>query len=232
METSKFKPQMNTDETQILNASTQSLVTTDRIAICNPQSAIDSIQAVESAMLKMPQADCPVTNVFAPGIYWREIEIPAGAIALGHKHKTEHVNVLLAGRVRVLCDGQVTELVAPQVFVSPPGVRKLLYAVERTRWANIHANPTDETDMEKLEVIFIEKSESFLAHQEEIAGQISALPSEEPSPHPDPLPSHRMGAEREQQSDAVGYSEAVGSHRFQVLMREIFLGKSLKERNE
>ena len=28
-----------------------------------------------------------------------------------------------------------------------------------------------------------------------------------PSPHPDPLPSHRMGAEREQQTDANGFSE-------------------------
>jgi quercetin dioxygenase-like cupin family protein len=129
---------------------------------------LEDIEKVEVAMLKMPQVDCPVTNLFAPGIYWREVEIPAGTIALGHRHKTEHLNVLLSGRVRVLCDGHVKELVAPQVFSSPAGVRKLVYAVERTRWANVHANPADETDMAKLEVIFIEKSASFLAHQNEI----------------------------------------------------------------
>src|SRR5215469_14015012 len=127
------------------------------------------LETLEAAMLKLPQADCPVTNLFAPGIYWREIEIPAGAVALGHEHKTEHLNVLLSGRVRVLCDGQVKELVAPQVFSSPAGVRKLVYALEPTRWANVHANPTDETDMAKLELIFIKKSGAFLTHQEEIA---------------------------------------------------------------
>jgi len=32
-------------------------------------------------------------------------------------------------------------------------------------------------------------------------------PPDEPSPHPDPLPSHRMGAEREQPADAIGFTE-------------------------
>jgi ATP-dependent RNA helicase DeaD len=32
-------------------------------------------------------------------------------------------------------------------------------------------------------------------------------PSHEPSPHPDPLPSHRMGAEKEQQTDTNGLTE-------------------------
>src|SRR5208337_808434 len=36
---------------------------------------------------------------------------------------------------------------------------------------------------------------------------VRALPPHEPSPHPDPLPSHRMGAEREQPADAIGFTE-------------------------
>lgn len=145
------------------------------------------MQAAESAMLKLPQAHCPVTNRFAPGIYWREIEIPAGAIALGHKHKTEHLNVLLSGRVRVLCDGQVKELVAPQVFSSPPGTRKIVFALEPTRWANIHANPTDEHDMEKLELIFIEKSAAFLAHH-----QAACAAAYSPAPAPSPSVAQKL----------------------------------------
>ena len=155
-----------------------------QFAFDNPQSAAAPLQTgvstfqrfndstlpkLESAMLKLPQVTCPVTNHFAPGIYWREITIPAGAIALGHKHKTEHLNVLLSGRVRVLCDGQVKELAAPQVFSSPPGTRKIVLALEPVRWANVHANPTNEHDMEKLELIFVEKSAAYLAHEKEIA---------------------------------------------------------------
>ena len=127
-----------------------------------------NLEKVEAACLKLPQVECPVTNVFADGIYWRELFIPANCFALGHQHKTEHVNVLLSGRVKVFKDGDVVELVAPLVFTSPPGTRKMVYAVEDTRWANIHANPTNERDMEKLELIFIEKSQSFLDHQEEM----------------------------------------------------------------
>ena len=37
----------------------------------------------------------------------------------------------------------------------------------------------------------------------------SRPPPQEPSPHPDPLPSHPMGAEREQQPNNGGYSKTV-----------------------
>ena len=94
---------------------------------------LSDLEQLEAVMLQRPQVAAPVTNLFAPGLYWRELAIPAGCLALGHTHKTEHFNVLLAGRVLVLCEGRVTELVAPQVFVSPPGVRKLVLALEPTR---------------------------------------------------------------------------------------------------
>lgn len=130
--------------------------------------APEQVERVEAGLLQLPQVACPVTNIFTPGIYWREILIPAGTFAIGHQHKTEHLNVMLSGKVRVLKDGVVTELTAPQVFASGPGTRKLVYALEDTRWANVHANPTDEKDMDNLEAIFIEKSAAFLAHESEI----------------------------------------------------------------
>jgi len=129
---------------------------------------MEKVEQVEAGCLKLPQVPCPVTNLFSKGIYWRELFIPKGVFAIGHQHKTEHVNVMLSGRVRVLSDGKVIELEAPQVFVSAPGTRKLVYAVEDTRWANVHANPTDETDMDKLETLFIEKSAAFLEHEKQL----------------------------------------------------------------
>jgi hypothetical protein len=129
---------------------------------------LDKIERAEAALLQMPQVPCPVTHIFAPGIYWREVFLPAGVFAIGHQHKTEHLNVLLAGRVRVLADGRVVELKAPQVFKSGPGTRKMVYAVEPTRWANVHTNPADERDEERLEMLFIEKSTAFLEHQQDM----------------------------------------------------------------
>ena len=34
---------------------------------------------VEAAFLEQPQADCPVTHRFGPGIYIREVLLPRGA---------------------------------------------------------------------------------------------------------------------------------------------------------
>ena len=129
---------------------------------------MEQIERAESALLRLPQVPCPITHLFAPGIYWREVYLPAGVFAIGHQHKAGHLNVMLSGRVRVLVDGCVQELVAPQVFQSGPGVRKMIYAVEPTRWANVHANPGDETDPGELEVLCVEKSGSFLEYEDDM----------------------------------------------------------------
>jgi hypothetical protein len=52
-------------------------------------------------------------------------------------------------------DGSKTELAAPQVFVSKPG-RKIGYILEDITWQNVYS--TNETDIEKLEAMFLEKS--------------------------------------------------------------------------
>ncbi len=128
----------------------------------------DALEQAEARLLSRPQVDCPLTNLFAPGIYWREIFIPANTFAIGHEHKTEHLNVLLSGHLRVLVDGKVIDLVAPQVFKSAAGVRKAAYALTDCRMANVHHNPTNETDQAKLEEIFVVKSDSHLNYHREM----------------------------------------------------------------
>lgn len=126
------------------------------------------IQQTNNMPPTIVRVDCPLTNLFADGIYWREILIPKGTIAVGRKHKTEHINVLLSGRVRVVRDGKVIELSAPQVFKSPAGVRKAVYAIKDTRWANVHPNPSNEQDMDSLAETFVEKGGDFLGCENEI----------------------------------------------------------------
>ena len=127
---------------------------------------LENIEQIEARMLDLPQVDCPLTHIFTPGSYYREILMPAGAFVIGHRHKTEHVNIVLSGKASVLCDGQMMHIEAPYVFVSKPGVRKLLYIRETMRWATVH--PTNETDLQKLEAELIEKSGAYLEHAAEI----------------------------------------------------------------
>lgn len=103
--------------------------------------------------------DCfPLQHRFAPGVYAREITMPAGFVVVGKKHLTEHFNIISKGRVSFWMDGHpVKEVTAPYTFVSGPGVQKVLYIHEDTVWTTIH--PTQETDLAALEAALIEPVE-------------------------------------------------------------------------
>lgn len=124
---------------------------------------LEQIEAVEARLLPLAQVDMPVTHRFAPGVYIRELLMPAGTFVIGHEHKTEHFNVVLSGRADVLLDGVVTEIKAPMIFPSAAGVRKMLYIHEDMRWATVH--PTTETNVEQLEALLIRKSAAFNRHE-------------------------------------------------------------------
>ena len=108
----------------------------------------DAVEQAEAALLQQPQVSIPLTHLFAPGVYWREVLMPKDTFVIGHRHLTEHFNVILTGKARVMMDGVIHDIVAPCVIKSDPGVRKVLYIVEDMRWATVH--PTNETDMERL----------------------------------------------------------------------------------
>ena len=121
------------------------------------------VQKLEAEFLKHEQVDCPVVHRFGPNIYIREVTIPAGTLSIGHYQKIEHLNIMLAGRVTMVNeDGSKTEISAPQVFVSKPG-RKIGYIHEKMIWQNVYA--TSETDVEKLESMFLEKSMTWQENQ-------------------------------------------------------------------
>lgn len=117
--------------------------------------------SMEKTLLQMPQVECKVAHYFGPGIYIREVTIPAGTLAVGHMQKFEHLNILLKGSVAMIMDGEVKVVNAPLIFTGKPG-RKFGYALEETVWQNIYA--TEETDVEKLEEMFVEKSQEWLEH--------------------------------------------------------------------
>lgn len=121
------------------------------------------VQKLEAAFLDLPQADCPITHRFAPGIYIREVRMPAGSYVIGHHHTTDHLNIMLSGHLTILNeDGTKTDLKAPQTFIAPSG-RKIAYIHEDVIWQNVFA--TNERDVETLEAMFLDKSEAWLEAQ-------------------------------------------------------------------
>lgn len=126
----------------------------------------NSVEALEAALLPLPQVNCPLVHRFAPGVYLREITMPEGALIVGHKHKTEHFNVILQGSALVLMDGEAVEVKAPDVFVSRAGVRKVLYVRETMIWQTIHV--TESTDLAELEAQIVDKSATFKAFEDDV----------------------------------------------------------------
>jgi hypothetical protein len=122
----------------------------------------DRILALEQAALRLPRelqttaADYVTRHHFAPGCYAREIELPADSIVIGKIHRHAHVNVVSKGHVVVYTPTGLEEIRAPATFISKPGTKRVVVALEDTVWTTIHV--TNETDLEKIEAEIIAPS--------------------------------------------------------------------------
>jgi quercetin dioxygenase-like cupin family protein len=120
----------------------------------------DKIMALEAAMLAMPERAVHIEpkHYFAPGLYLREITIPKGVTITGKIHKTEHLCILSKGDVSVWNGDGTHRLSASSVVKSMPGTKRAIYAHEDSVWINCHHNPLNETDLDKIEDIYIAKT--------------------------------------------------------------------------
>lgn len=131
------------------------LLDTTIVLGARPEPTYEQIRQLERAILtQLPPAECPVTHHFADGIYGREMFIPAGTVLTGKIHRHSTLNILAQGEIEVTTPQGMRRLVAPAVFVSKPGCKKVGVALTDVVWVN--ALPTEETDIEKIEAEFIE----------------------------------------------------------------------------
>jgi len=124
-------------------------------AILSERTLREKLDALELEMKKCPQVEIPPRHYFAQGLYAREITIPAGTLLTGKIHRTQHLNIISQGDISVLTEQGPKRVQAPCTLVSPPGTKRVGYAHSDTVWTTIHANPTEETDVEVLESLLI-----------------------------------------------------------------------------
>lgn len=97
----------------------------------------------------------PVTHRFTPGMYIREIFMPAGVVLTSKIHRTEHPFVVLTGVADVFTDDLgAVRISAPCIGITKPGTRRVLHIIEDCRWATFHA--TDLKTVEEIESEIIE----------------------------------------------------------------------------
>lgn len=115
----------------------------------------ENILALEDAMRKEPdQIRIEPVHYFAHGLYAREITIPKGAVLTGKIHLFEHINIISKGDISVLTEQGIKRIKAPATIISQPGIKRVGYAHEETRWTTIHAcEAKDGDEAEKLLVV-------------------------------------------------------------------------------
>jgi hypothetical protein len=126
------------------------------------------IQEFEAAMRKLPpklQVDpssFTVRHHFAPGIYMRELHIPATMITTGKIHKYACLSILAKGRRSTLVDNQIVTVEAPHIHLSPPGMKRVSYTHEDSVWITVHT--TNLTDVNEIErELVCDTEEEYLA---------------------------------------------------------------------
>lgn len=112
--------------------------------------------------------NCPLKHSFSDGIYIREIFIPKDVVLTGKIHKHSHPNFLLQGEVEVFTEFNGIEILkAPMSIVSNAGTKRVVKTLTDTIWVTVHANPTNTTDLNKLEKEII--AESYEEYEKIIA---------------------------------------------------------------
>ena len=122
----------------------------------------ERVIAIESEMEKFEQLEITPKHYFSPGVYAREITIPAGTLLTGRIHKYTQLNILSGGEMSVLTEDGIVRVKAPFTVVSPPGTKRIAIAHTDCTWTTILA--TDETDAEKMEDLFtVATEQEYLA---------------------------------------------------------------------
>lgn len=118
----------------------------------------EQIEHFERLNLERPQVELPLRHYFSPGVYAREMFIPAGTVLTGAVHKTEHISVFV-GDITVWTDGGMKRLTGHHTFISKPGAKRVGYAHADTYCTGFFPNPEGITDVYELERLLCETPE-------------------------------------------------------------------------
>ena len=121
--------------------------------------ARSKIMAIQLACQALPDGERmdespPLQHWLAPGIYAREIHLPAQSLVVGRIHRHRHFNIISKGKVTCYTEFGLETHEAPSSFISEPGTKRVVYTHEDAIWTTIHPNPTNETDISTLEEMF------------------------------------------------------------------------------
>lgn len=127
---------------------------------------IEQVERIENLMKNTNSPDIivgnsdvlPLTHSFSDGIYVREIFIKKGMFAIGKIHKFEHTFFLMKGKLLMCSEEGVKEIEAPYYGNASAGTKRVVIALEDTVFVNVHPNPNNVKEIEKLEDTYVVSS--------------------------------------------------------------------------
>lgn len=122
------------------------------------------VEALQTELLKLPQAELPTEHVFHGGMYCRQVWRAAGTIIVGKVHKKEHFYMVVYGTVAVTTDEGAQEITGPFLMCSKPGTKRAVYAITDALCMTIHRVDSNTVEAAEDELVEPDPNGAFLAN--------------------------------------------------------------------
>tara|TARA_B110000967_G_scaffold176831_1_gene190534 strand:- start:810 stop:1262 length:453 start_codon:yes stop_codon:yes gene_type:complete len=126
----------------------------------------DKVVVLEEELLASTNVDVvkgnsdffPLTHSFSDGVYIREMKMGKGGMVVGKIHNRSHTWFLMQGHLIIATESGSCEYKAPIYINSKAGSKRVIKALEDSVFVNVHPNPNNIKDIEKLENMLTCKS--------------------------------------------------------------------------
>jgi hypothetical protein len=99
----------------------------------------------------LTQVETPLKHLFEPGVYIREMRVPAGTLLTGREHLLGHRVELCHGSAILFAPDGKFRFDAPAHMESKPGFHAVAYMLTDVVARTVHPNPEEARDIEALE---------------------------------------------------------------------------------
>lgn len=114
------------------------------------------------------KTECPVTHYFEPGVYIRQMFIPAGTWFIGRPHKIGHLCRLVCGTLKLISEqGSVIKHPGDEMM-TVPSYMTVLYALSDVQAWTYHPNPDERRDTDAMEAEIFESLQDIITHVEQL----------------------------------------------------------------
>lgn len=125
----------------------------------------DSIKKLETFLIAYgDQSPPPTVHRFLPGLYFRQITMPANSIIVSRLHAQDNFAVISQGSATVWDETGTKVIKAPHSRITRAGTKRVLFIHEEMIWTTVHS--TQATTLEEVErQIFRDGNDELLFRQ-------------------------------------------------------------------